>query len=191
MVRSFDTSPPDETLVREIFTTSLLAPTAGHSRGISWLMLIGPEELTTYFEAATDEHWRKTAARAPGLRNASAAGILLMDPEAYVARYSESDKATSGLGAGPTAWPVPYWVGDAGAASMAALLLIEEAGLSAAFLGAFRHEERIKAAFEIPDTYSIYGTILLGVGASDDRRSASLDRPGPTRAERVMRPFER
>jgi nitroreductase len=187
MQRSFDGSPVDEQLVESLLVTSLRSPTAGHARGVAWRFGIGPDEVGAWFDVATDEPWRTTAARAGGLARASAVCVATCDPAAYVARYAEADKAGSGLGTGPEAWPVPYWIGDAGAACLALLLLAEERGLAACFLGAFRRDEHVRALLGLSDSELIYGTVLLGRADGRDHRSASLDRPGPTRAERVRR----
>ena len=187
MVRSFDGVPLDEVIVTSIFQEALRAPTAGNARGIEWVVLLGTSETSLYFDAATDEAWRLTSPRWPGLTRASAVGICLADPGAYGARYADDDKSSSGLGTGPDAWPVPYWIGDAGASTMASLLLANEAGLDAAFLGAFRRISEIKEAIGIPEGSIIYGAILLGHGDGADHRSHSLDRPGPTRVERIHR----
>ena len=187
MVRSFDGRALDPSLVEELFADSLRAPTAGNSRGIHWLTLIGPNEVARYFETATDEKWRAQAPRADGLQRASAIGLCVADPSAYVQRYGANDKASSGLGSSPDAWPVPYWIGDAGAATMAALLLAQSKGLDAAFLGAFRNLDELHGSFSIPREHVVYGAVLLGYQDMPERRSASLDRPGPLRIERVHR----
>jgi nitroreductase len=192
MVRSFDGSALEPEEVLTIFDDALRAPTAGNARGISWLVLVGALEVSRYFEAATDPAWRAGSARYEGLKGASAIGLCIVDVAAYVARYGEQDKVSSGLGQGPDAWPVPYWFGDAGASCMAALLRIEEEGLNACFLGAFRGAEALHQAFSIPSEEVIYGAILLGRGDGGDHRAASLDRAGPSRAARLHRgSFER
>jgi Nitroreductase family len=187
MVRSFDGSALDPAVVASIFETSLWSPTAGHARGISWITLVGPESVARYFDAATDAAWRASSPRFGGLAKASAIGICLMDPLRYVERYQADDKAASGLGSGEDEWPIPYWIGDAGAASLAALLLVEEHDLAGCFLGAFRYQESIKSAFDVPPTCEIYGTVLIGRAGHGDQRSASLNRPGPSRRDRVRR----
>jgi nitroreductase len=187
MVRSFDASPLDEVAVEALFEASLRAPTAGNTRGVGWVVLIGADEVARYFQAATDEAWRASAERAGGLERASAVGICLADPSAYVSRYAEDDKAASGLGIAPGSWPVPYWIGDAGAAVMAALLLAEESGLAAGFLGAFRRDAEVRAGFSVPPDVVIYGAVLLGRPDGADRRSRSLERSAPSRRALVRR----
>jgi len=187
MVRSFDGSPLEAGEVIELFTDALWAPTAGHSRGVRWIALVGTDELDAYFTAATDERWRSSAPRAPGLRRAGAAGVCVAQPQRYLERYRDADKATAGLGERPERWPVPYWIGDAGATTMAALLLAEERGLSAVFLGAFRQRDELASLLGIGGDEVLYGTVLLGHPDGQDRRSPSLGRPGPSRADRVTR----
>ena len=187
MQRSFRSDCELEVDLAALLADSLRAPTAGNSRGIGWLLLEGATEVDRYFDAATDASWRQRSARAEGLGRASAAAICLSSPAAYLERYAAADKSSSGLGESVEAWPVPYWIGDAGATVMAALLLAEEHGLATAFLGAFRHDAELREAFSIPEEQLIYGTVLLGLGDGQDHRSDSLLRPGPNRASRVRR----
>ena len=187
MVRSFAAQAMAEEDITGLLADALWAPTAGHSRGIRWIALVGANELAAYFDAATDEAWREGAARAPGLRRASAAGVCIAQPARYVERYAEPDKEASGLGAGAQSWPVPYWIGDAGAATMAALLLAHERGIASSFLGAFRRTEQLSALLNLAPTEIIYGTLLFGLADEADRRSPSLDRPGLSRAQRIER----
>jgi hypothetical protein len=70
---------------------------------------------------------------------------------------------------------------------MALLLLLEDAGLGACFLGAFRHADRVLATVRAPQGAALFGAVLVGMPASDDRPSASLTRPGPSRESRVLR----
>ena len=109
-------------------------------------------------------------------------------PDAYVARYGESDKEASGLGAGPEAWPVPYWYGDAAMGVMAVLLAAVDAGLGACILGAFRGAEDAGGAARGARAVAT----LLRRGARAARRPPitgpprSID-PRPPRAERLHR----
>ncbi len=64
--------------------------------------------------------------------------LPLADSKAYVDRYTEPDKAQTGLGAGTEAWPAPYWTIDTSMAVMTLLLAAEDAGLGALFFGVFR-----------------------------------------------------
>ncbi len=185
MTRSFTGDPVGHDVLDALCHLALRAPTAGNARGIELLILDGPDEVATYFSATTDEAWRRRSSRFAGLSRAGAVVIVLADPTTYVDRYGAADKASSGLGEGPEAWPVPYWVGDAGAATMALLLACEEQDLGCCFLGAFRGVEQLLDALGAPARLLVYGAVLIGIPDGADHRSASLDRPGSTRAERI------
>ena len=77
---------------------ALRAPSAGNTGGTAWVILEGPAETALYWEATTDEAWRSTSARWPGLRRAPVILLAYASAEAYVARYAEADKAESGRG---------------------------------------------------------------------------------------------
>ena len=185
MVRSFNGAAVDEELLGRLAEMALRAPTAGNARGIELLLLVGADEVATYFTATTDEGWRARSARFAGLSRASAVVLVVADPSAYVKRYAAEDKRSSGLGDSAEAWPVPYWIGDAGAATMALLLLCEEAGLSCCFLGAFRGTAALIDELGAPPGVVIYGAVLVGHPDGNDHRSGSLDRPGKRRSQRV------
>ncbi len=187
MTRSFSAQPIDGELLVRLARDALRSPTAGNARGIELLVLSGPDEVAQYFATTTDVAWRQRSARFAGLARASGVIVVLADPHTYVERYGAEDKAASGLGEDLSAWPVPYWIGDAGAATMSLLLSAESLGLGCCFLGAFRGTEDLVARFDIPDRFVVYGAILIGHPDGRDHRSASLDRAGPSRANRVHR----
>ena len=78
------------------------------------------------------------------LLNAPVIALPLADSKAYVDRYAEPDKAQTGLGAGASAWPVPYWTIDTSMAVMTLLLAAEDVGLGALFFGVFRGERELR-----------------------------------------------
>src|ERR1700729_1055172 len=135
MVRSFSVEPVAPEVVDGLLQAALRAPTAGNSAGTSWVVLEGATETGVYFDATTDERWR---ADHPdwneGLRRAPVVLLAYTSPGTYVSRYSEADKASSGLGSGEDAWPVPYWYGDAAFGVMTVLLAAVDAGLGSCVL---------------------------------------------------------
>jgi nitroreductase len=185
MVRSFDGSDVMAHVLGALCEDAMRAPTAGHARGVEAVVLAGAAGVHRYLHAATDEAWRATSSRADGLTRAGGVVVVLCDPSAYAARYAEQDKAASGLG-DPDAWPVPYWFGDAGAFTMSLLLLAEEAGLAACFLGAFRNASSVLDEVRAPSGRLLYGAVLCGGASVDQVGSSSTRRPGPTRADRVV-----
>jgi nitroreductase len=193
MVRSFSDGPLDPDLVTGLLADALSAPTAGNTRGVDWAVLEGHDQTAAYWAHTTTEEWRQTSSRWPGLSRAPVVALALTSPSAYVDRYGASDKATSGLGpidgggGGPAAWPVPYWYGDAAFSTMTLLLAASAAGIGACFLGNFRGEAPLLEALGVPAGRRLFGAVLLGHPDGSDHRSGSLDRPGPSVAERLHR----
>jgi nitroreductase len=187
MVRSFSEQPVDPAVVDRLLADALSSPTAGNTCGTAWLALEGAAHTSVYFEATTDERWRRTSPRWEGLRRAPVILLAYSCPDLYVARYGEPDKAGSGLGEGPERWPVPYWTGDAAFGVMAVLLGAVDAGLGACVLGTFRGEVELARRLEVPRGWRLFCAVALGTPDGNDHRSPSLDRRGPSKSERVHR----
>ena len=193
MVRSFTDRPVARTVVSSLMRDALRSPTAGNTRGVAWLVLQGPDETGPYWELTTTPEWRVTSRRWAGLARAPVVALCLTSPEAYLARYAEPDKHSSGLaaeeagGGGEPAWPVPYWFGDAAFSTMAVLLGATASDLGACFLGTFRGEQPLVDALGVPPGWRLFGSVLLGHPDGRDHRSASLDRVEPGGADRLHR----
>jgi nitroreductase len=193
MVRSFRPDPVPPAVVDRLLDGALRAPTAGNSRGVAWIVLEGPEQTSPYWDATTTAPWRASSRRWPGLSRAPVVALALASPHRYVERYGSDDKRRSGLGppvaggGGAAAWPVPYWFGDAAFSAMSLLLGAVDEGLGACFLGNFRGETALLELLGVPTGWRLFGSVLIGHPAEDDHRSASLDRPNPTRANGIHR----
>ena len=185
MVRSFSDERVDPDVVDRLLGAALRSPTAGNTGGTAWVLLEGPAQTALYWEAATDEAWRRSARRWPGLKRAPVILLAYTSPAAYVARYGESDKAAAGLGRSEETWPVPYWFGDAAFGVMTVLLGAVDAALGACFLGVFRGVEELARSLGVPEGWRQFGAVALGRPDGSDRRSPSLDRPRPPRSERI------
>jgi nitroreductase len=186
MTRAFDGTEVPEATLTDLCEEAMRAPTAGHARGVDVAVLAGTVGVRRYLDEATDATWRATSPRAAGLSAAGGAVVVACRPERYAARYAASDKARSGLGE-VERWPVPYWFGDAGAFTMALLLLAEAEGHAACFLGAFRRHREVLDALGAPSDAVLFGAVLVGTPLLTQTRSSSLERPGPSRAARVGR----
>ncbi len=184
MIRSFDGTPVDQEWLDELCAHALWAPTAGNSAGVR-MHTIGPELVADYFQVATDEEWRQSARRAPGLARAGGAVLVTCRVRDYLTRYAEPDKASSEL-ARRDAWPVPYWYTDAAMATMALLLLLEESGWQAALWGNFRRDAAVRDWAGVRDE-ELFATVLIGRGDGQDVASSSLARDVVARASRVRR----
>jgi nitroreductase len=178
MVRSFTDEPVEPAQLDELCDHARRAPSAGNSQGLDLVVLAGPDQVGSYWDVTLPEPRRPTF-RWPGLVAAPALVLVVTDPDAYVERYREGDKAATGLGEGSASWPVPYWWVDAGAAIEHLLLGAVDVGLGACLFGLFDHEPAVADALHIPPGRRIVGTIALGHPATDGpgRSSARPRRP--------------
>ncbi len=186
MVRSFSAEPVGLDVVERLLKAALRCPTAGNTGGTAWVALVGPNDTAMYWSTTTDDDWRaRNPDWAEGLRRAPVVLLAYTSPDSYVARYGEPDKASSGLGSGPDAWPVPYWYGDAAFGVMTLLLGAVDAGLGACVLGTFRGEPELARALDVPGGWRLFCAVVLGRPDGLDHRSPSLDRPPPRASERI------
>lgn len=182
MVRSFDGTAVDVAWLEALCADALRAPTAGNAAGVR-MHVVPAGRLGEYFDAATDEVWRATSPRFAGLSRAGGAVLVTARVEDYLARYAEADKAASGLSS-RDGWPVPYWTVDAAMATMALLLLLEEAQWQATLWGSFRHASRVTAWAGIPDE-ELVATVLVGRADGRDTPTSSSRREAIPRSARV------
>lgn len=176
MVRSFTCSPISEHALDQIIRSGHAGPSAGNTRSLELLVLTG-EDVANYWDTTLTADARETFPW-PGLPAAPVLIVPYVDPAAYVARYSEPDKARTGLGEAAEAWTVPYWWVDGGAAVENMLLAAGSLGLGACFFGQFEHEAAVRVRFGVPANRRAVGTIAIGYrDPSTDRPSKSAGRP--------------
>jgi nitroreductase len=186
MCRDFTDRPVADDVLDRVLAAALRAPSAGNTTALDLVVLVGAQ-VGDYW-ATTMPPERRAGFAWPGLLSAPVLILPYVEPGAYVARYAESDKARSGLGAGQDAWAVPYWWVDGGAAVMAMLLAADAAGLGALLFGQFAHEPALARRFGVPDSHRALGTIALGhPGPDAARRSASSRRGRPALDDVVHR----
>jgi nitroreductase len=183
MCRSYRSDPVDTAALDRILNRARTAPAAGNTDGRAFLVVDEPQR----YWAVTLPEARRASFPWPGLLRAPVLVVVLVEPAAYVERYGEADKATTGLGVDAEAWPVPYWFVDGG---MAAMRLIDEArveGLGSCFFGLFDHEPAVVAAFGVPAGWRAVGTVAIGQPDGQDRPSRSAARGRPPLAAVVHR----
>ncbi len=183
MCRNFADRPLDAGVVDRLLEGALTAPSAGNTQGREFVVLEGPDETARYWEATTDPGWRARSRRYEGLARAPVVVLAYADPDAYAARYRETDKA----GGGTDTWPVPYWWVDAAFAAMVLLLGAADRGLGAAFLGNFRGEDALGRTLGVPGRLRWLGAVLLGEPSRPDPPSSSARRPRRSVADSVHR----
>ncbi len=175
MVRSFSNAPVDHDTITTLVSALLSGPSAGNTQPLDALVLIG-DDAATYWDTTLPVA-RRDGFPWPGLLNAPVLLIPYVRPAAYVDRYGEPDKASTGLGESPEAWTVPYWWVDGGAAVENVLIAVQSLALGACFFGQFEHEDAVRARFGVPDGHRAVGTIALGHPDGSDRTSRSARRP--------------
>ena len=185
MTRSFRSDPVDPVVLEACIELGLRAPSAGKSQGWHVLLLEG-EETSRYWDCALPHNKRETFAF-PHLLDAPVIALMLADTSAYLQRYSEADKAHTGLGSSVDAWVAPYWTIDASFSTMTFLLALEDKGLGALFF-AHANEEKLREEFQLPDEVQILGTVALGHASKQDaRRGRSASRAGKSVGEVIHR----
>ncbi len=175
MVRSFTDEPVADPLINALVHALISGPSAGNTRSLDVLVLTN-NDARAYWDTTLPAARRATFPW-PRLLNAPVLLIAYVQPSAYVERYGEADKASTGLGAGTEAWTVPYWWVDAGAAVENVLLAVHDLELGACFFGQFEHEHAVRERFGVPDGYRAVGTIAVGHPDGLDRPSRSSMRP--------------
>ena len=177
MVRSFTGDPVAPGVVDEICDLARRAPTAGNAAAVEFLVLEG-SDTRAYWDMTLPPE-RRDGFAWPGLLAAPVLVVVWAHLGGYLSRYREPDKSHTGLGAGASAWPVPYWYVDGGAAVMTMLLAAQDRSLGAAFFGMFSHERAVRGRFGVPPDRRGVGTVALGHPADDDLPSRSARRGRP------------
>jgi nitroreductase len=181
MTRAFRPDPLPAGVIDTLVDLASLAPSAGKAQG--WHLVVLENADTARFWDVTLPLEQRPDFAFPYLLDAPVIALPLADPQAYLDRYTEPDKARSGLGSGVDAWPAPYWTIDTAMAVMTLLLAAEDAGLGALFFGVFELEAELRVVLGIPDRLQLLGAIALGYRAGTDPRpggSASRRRRSPS-----------
>lgn len=185
MTRAYAQTPVSEQTLTQCIDLALRAPSAGKSQGWHLLMFTN-DEVMRYWDVALPEPDRGNFAF-PSLLNAPVIMLSLVDTQAYLSRYSESDKKHTGLGDSLDAWPAPYWTIDASFSTMTLLHALHDHGVSSLFF-AHARERELRVAFAIPDNVQILGVIAAGYPEdSVHRPGRSAQRPRRTPHDVVHR----
>lgn len=175
MTRAFTTQPIGDDVLHSLFDLALRAPSAGKSQGTHFVVLTGSDVAAFWNDTLPNE--KRETFRWKQLLNAPAIILPFVDPLAYVARYSESDKAATGLGEGVDAWPTPYWTIDGSFAVMSLLLAAHDAELGALFFAVFNGEQQLRNRLGVPEHMQLLGAIAVGHAAQVDEKGRSSARP--------------
>lgn len=187
MVRSFSKDPVTPELVERLVDLASRAPSAGKTQG--WHFLVLQDDETSKFWNTTLPTEKRASFKWKHLLDAPIIGLVFADSAAYVARYSEPDKSSTGLGASESSWPTPYWTVDASFATMTLLLAAHDAGLGALFFAVFSGEAELRKLLGVPSDLQLIGAVAMGWpltqelsagGSSEKGLSASRKRRTPS-----------
>ena len=188
MTRDFAETEVTDDLVAELVDLASRAPSAGKTQG--WSLLVLRDDARRQFWDLSLPADKREGFAWPGLLRAPVVALSFADPDAYVARYSEVDKAHTGLGVGVDKWGAPYWTIAASMATMPLLWAAHEAGRGALFCAVFNGAAEFRRHFGVPDSLQLLGAVALGHPASatrDERRGVSAARPR-RRANDIIHP---
>ncbi len=107
MVRHYTTQPLEREVIDRVVRSALRAPSAGYAQGWAFLVLT--------CEADRERFWRFApvrAERASAVQNAPLIVVPMSNKDAYLDRYTESDKGWTDRD--EARWPAPYWHIDTG-----------------------------------------------------------------------------
>lgn len=162
MRRNFSDAPVDTDLLDGLLDLARRAPSAGHTQATELVVLDGPAATGRYWEVTLPPGDRRNQFKWPGLLVAPVIVLVCTRPDAYLARYGESDKSGTGRSAGYDRWPVPYWWFDAGAVAQNLLLLAADAGLGACLFGPFDYEDELRETFGLSPDTRIAAAVAVG-----------------------------
>lgn len=178
MVRAFEPRPVDPEVLDRVLGAAGRAPSAGNAQGWHLVVLEGAD--TARFWDITLPPPRRSAFRWQQLLDAPVIVLPLADRQAYLDRYAEADKRSTGL-ADPEAWPVPYWTVDTAFAAMLLQLAAIDEGLGVLFFGVFTKVDELLRSLDVPEGLQLIGAIALGHPAPDEAGRS---------ADRARRPLE-
>ncbi len=176
MVRSFRNDPVAPELIERIVDLASRAPSAGKTQG--WHFLVLQDSETSKFWDTTLPAKKRSTFKWKHLLDAPIIGLVFADSSAYVARYSESDKSSTGLGAGESSWSTPYWTVDASFATMTLLLAAHDLGLGALFFAVFSGEAELRNLLNVPQDLQLIGAVAMGWPRTSDHSAASSSAKG-------------
>ena len=175
MTRAFLPEPIGTDVLHSLIDLALRAPSAGKTQGTHFVVLTGDDVAAFWNDTLPSE--KRATFRWKQLLDAPVVILPFVDPLAYVARYSEADKVSTGLGEGVHAWPTPYWTIDGSFAVMSLLLAAHDVELGALFFAVFNGEQQLRARLDVPEHMQLLGAIAIGRPDRKSEKGRSAARP--------------
>src|SRR5205085_2641849 len=135
MVRAFRPDAVAAESLDRVLDAGRRAPAAGNTDGRAFVVLDAATDTARYWDATLPPRPAREGFRWQGLLRAPVLVVACASAGAYLERYSEPDKAGSGLGADVEAWSTPYWTVDTAFAVMRMLDACVAEDLGACFFG--------------------------------------------------------
>jgi nitroreductase len=178
MVRAYRPDPISADVLDRVVGAARRAQSAGNSDGTDLVVLEGPEQTAAYWDITLPAGPARERFGYPRLLDAPVIVVPIANAGAYLERYAEPDKASTGLGESVERWAVPYWTVDTSFSAMLVLLAATAEGLGSLFFGIFDHEPELLQSLGVPAGRRAIGTIALGwpdveVEATKPGRSAA------------------
>lgn len=183
MTRAFRPDAVPEDILHQVLDLARRVPSAGNTQGFDFVVLTGTKQTALYWDVtlpgsagssaspnvsnSASGRDRRAGFRWQGLLTCPVLVTVWANPTAYVERYSEPDKATTGLG-DSAAWSTPYWLIDAAFAALALQYAALDVGLGVLFFGMFDHAPAVAAALGVPADREPVGTVAIGWPAHVD-----------------------
>jgi nitroreductase len=185
MTRRYSDAPVPADVLDRVLDVALRGPSAGFCQGVDLLVLEGPAQTRQFFEMTSDPEFLTGPKALHELLRVPLIVLPVCDPNVYVARYAEPDKARSSLAGLPAEdWPVPYWLVDLSFAVMLLLLAATDEGLGALFFQLHRNPRPLLAALGVPGTKLVIGGVALGYEASSGPTGVTVAAGSPKRRSR-------
>lgn len=182
MTRAFDPTPVDRDLLESLVDSATRSPSAGKAQGFDLVVFEGADT-ARFWDVTLPPSERENFAW-PRLLDAPVIALVCANPQAYLERYGEADKARTGLGESTSNWPAPYWTIDASFATMTLMYAAHDAGLGSLFFAIVRGADEIRRECAIPEHVEILGALALGWPHADagvrKGRSANRARRDPS-----------
>ncbi|MCI2975448.1 MAG: nitroreductase family protein [Ferrimicrobium sp.] len=188
MHRSFSEEPVATADVLSLCESALRAPSAGFTQGTELVVIADPDRIEAILATISTPGWLRNSPTHQGLLQSQLLILPIVNKPAYLARYAEPDKASSGLDA-EEAWPQPYWIVDASFATMQLLLKVVDLGLGATFMGIYYGHDQLAKALALPPGLDPLGIVCVGHPTQNNAPTGSVVRR-PPRATSTRLHFE-
>lgn len=160
MTRAFSRRDVSDDFIVDLVDLASRSPSAGKSQGWNLVVLRGDATESLWGRTFTTES--RAAFRWQGMFDAPVVALSFADPHAYLARYSEPDKAHTGLGESVGSWSAPMWTIDAAFATMTLMHAAHDRGLGALFFIVDKGRSDVLDALGVPTHWELLGALALG-----------------------------